>query len=96
MWGGMKSWLKQGGVIDPKDEDLYQDLIGPETVPRLDGKILLESKQDMKERGLPSPNKGDALALTFAQPVSHKQHVPQGSRPGVAMMDAEYNPFAGT
>lgn len=93
MWGGIKKWLKEGGVIDPKDEELYQDLIGPETVPRLDGKILLESKQDMKERGLPSPNKGDALALTFAQPVTHKQHMPQGARPGVAMMDEDYNPY---
>jgi hypothetical protein len=39
------------------DEVIYQDIIGPETVARLDGKIQLESKEDMKERGLPSPNK---------------------------------------
>jgi len=95
MWGGMKSWIKAGGAIDPADEALYQDLIGPETVPRLDGKILLESKEDMKERGLPSPNKGDALALTFAHPVSHKQHLPPGTRQGQAAMDDDYNPFSG-
>jgi len=97
MWGGMKQWLKAGGAIDPKDEDLYQDLIGPETVARLDGKILLESKEDMKERGLPSPNKGDALALTFAEPVAKKVHVPRpvgtDGRPflGVAV---DYDPLA--
>jgi len=72
MWGTLKRWIKDGGAIDPRDEDLYQDLIGPETVPRLDGKIQLESKEDMKERGLPSPNKGDALALTFAEPVAKR------------------------
>ncbi len=72
MWGQGKRWLKAGGAIDPKDEDLYQDLVGPETVARLDGKIQLESKEDMKERGLPSPNKGDAWALTFAEPVAKK------------------------
>ncbi|OHV24934.1 terminase [Rhizobium sp. RSm-3] len=72
MWGTMKAWLKAGGAIDPKDEVLYQDLIGPETVPKLDGKIQLESKEDMKERGIPSPNRGDALALTFAEPVAKK------------------------
>ncbi|WP_253958309.1 hypothetical protein [Rhizobium sp. WYJ-E13] len=55
------------------NEPLYQDLVGPETVARLDGKIQLESKEDMKERGLPSPNEGDALALTFTQPVAKKQ-----------------------
>lgn len=96
MWGEMKAWLKQGGAIDPKDDDLYQDLIGPETVPRLDGKILLESKEDMKDRGLPSPNKGDALALTFAAPVT-KKTVPVGfesqAQPTTLMAD-DYNPFA--
>lgn len=92
IWGGMKQWLKSGGVIDPKDDELYQDLIGPETVSRLDGKIQLESKKDMKERGLPSPNKGDALALTFTHPVVHKQHIPAGQS-AHSTMDDEYNPF---
>ncbi|MGZ2448303.1 hypothetical protein ACVIRO_001057 [Rhizobium ruizarguesonis] len=78
MWGMKKQWLKAGGAIDPKDEALYQDLIGPETVPRLDGKILLESKEDMKARGLPSPNKADSLALTFAEPVAKKVAVGSG------------------
>jgi len=93
MWGGMKQWLKDGGAIDPADQGLYDDLIGPETVPRLDGKILLESKQDMKERGLPSPNKGDALALTFAQPVAKKLHG-GANQAGRAVMDKDYNPYA--
>lgn len=72
MWGTMKRWLKQGGAIDPKDTELYDDIVGPETVARTDGKIQLESKDDMKGRQLPSPNKGDALALTFAEPVAKK------------------------
>ncbi|MFC5757438.1 terminase [Rhizobium sp. GCM10022189] len=72
IWGQMKRWLKAGGAIDPANEALYQDLVGPETVARLDGRIQLESKEDMKDRGLPSPNEGDALALTFAQPVARK------------------------
>lgn len=71
MWGEMKKWLKDGGSI-PKDQQLYDDLIGPWTVPRADGKIQLESKQDMKRRSLASPNKGDALALSFAFPVQRR------------------------
>jgi hypothetical protein len=92
MWGGIKSWLKEGGAIDPANELLYQDLIGPETVPRLDGKILLESKADMKDRGLPSPNEGDALALTFAEPVAKR---PAGSISGANhhAVETEYDPF---
>jgi hypothetical protein len=71
MWQDMKQWLKDGGAI-PKDQQLYDDLIGPWTVPRPDGKIQLESKQDMKKRSLASPNKADALALSFAFPVQSK------------------------
>jgi hypothetical protein len=72
MWGDARDWLKSGGAIDEKDAVLYQDLIGPETVGTLDGSIQLESKKDMKKRGLPSPGRGDALALSFAFPVSKK------------------------
>ena len=34
--------------------------------------ILLERKDDMRRRGLASPDDGDALALTFAYPVARK------------------------
>jgi hypothetical protein len=72
MWADARDWLKAGGAIDEKDDVLYQDLIGPETVGTLDGMVQLESKKDMKKRGLPSPGRGDALALSFAFPVSAK------------------------
>lgn len=71
MWNDVKRWLKEGGAI-PEDPQLRDELAAPETVPRLDGKIQLESKKDMKRRGLPSPNRADALALTFAYPVAAK------------------------
>jgi len=94
MWGTMKQWLKAGGAIDPKDEVLYQDLIGPETVPKLDGKIQLESKEDMKERGIPSPNRGDALALTFAEPVAKKVRVIGGHGTiSPHQVEVEYSPL---
>jgi len=95
MWGMGKQWIKAGGAIDPKDEELYQDIIGPETVPRLDGKIQLESKEDMKERGLPSPNKGDALMLTFAEPVAKKPRhsLPGGGSAPGHQVEVDYNPL---
>jgi hypothetical protein len=72
MWGGgIRPWLKEGGAIE-KIPQLREDLLGPETVPRLDGKVQLEAKKDMKARGIPSPNYGDALALTFAHPVQKR------------------------
>lgn len=72
MWKLTRDWLKEGGAI-PKDPVLHQDLIGPEAVPRLDGKIQLESKRDMKARNLPSPNRADSLALSFAFPVTKRR-----------------------
>ncbi len=77
MWFAMKKWLKDGGAI-PDDPVLHEDLISPETVGRTDGKIQLESKQDMKKRGLKSPGRADALALSFAfplQPRVREQHI---------------------
>jgi hypothetical protein len=89
MWGaGIKPWLKAGGAIEKRPQ-LREDLLGPETVARLDGKILLESKDSMKKRGIPSPNYGDALGLTFAHPVMKRdsQLVGAGGRGMVSDYD---------
>ena len=72
MWNEMAKWLKEGGAI-PNDQELYSDLTEIEALPRMDGKIQLESKADMKKRGLSSPGRGDALALSFAYPVAKKR-----------------------
>lgn len=94
MWKLARDWLKEGGAI-PKDPVLYADLIGPETVARLDGKILIEPKDAMKRRGLPSPNRGDALCLTFAYPVAKKAIARQGGRSaGRARIDEEEDTYA--
>ncbi len=52
MWKACRDWLKEGGAIP--DPQLRDELQAPETVPRLDGKLQMESKKDMKRRGLPS------------------------------------------
>lgn len=102
MWGRMKLWLKQGGAIDPADHQLHDDMLGPETIATLDGKVQLESKEDMKERQLPSPNKADALALTFSEPVAKKPryagHVGTNGGVGTAnqnRVETEYDPYEG-
>lgn len=69
MWGETAAWLKEGGEI-PDDQELRQDLIGPEYSYTSAQQLLLEKKESMKRRGLPSPDCADALALTFAAPVT--------------------------
>lgn len=80
IWWRMKEWLDAGGALPTHDvsannirEDLIADLTAPEYYFTPNGKKVLESKEDMKKRGLPSPDKGDSLALTFASPVLPKQ-----------------------
>ena len=68
MWARMKEWLQDGGAI-PDDRGLIEDLTAPEFDIKLTGQIKLESKKDMKKRGLASPDAADALALTFAYKV---------------------------
>jgi hypothetical protein len=92
MWRDTREWLRAGGSI-PDDQVLYEDLIGPETLPRLDGKVALESKEDMKKRHLPSPNRGDALALSFAAPVALTSKPAYGAPNSSAVIDSsQFNP----
>lgn len=71
MWSDIKEWLKEGGHVED-DEILCQELASPEADVTIKGEILLEKKQDMKKRGLSSPNRADALALTFAHKIIKK------------------------
>jgi hypothetical protein len=73
MWGDMREWLKSASI--PKDRYLKTDLISPLMKPDSKGAIFLESKKDMKMRGLASPDAADAIALTFAYPVAHREYV---------------------
>lgn len=69
LWAQMRNWLS-GGCLPP-DQELYDDLIAPTfKYQGSSEKIRLETKEEMKLRGLSSPDKGDALACTFAIKVS--------------------------
>jgi len=69
LWYTMRGWLERKDVyIDPnrrEREKFVEELCQVEQKLMSDGKVLLESKEDMKKRGVASPNMGDALALTF-------------------------------
>ena len=90
MWKEMRDWLKAGGSIDA-DPVLRDELQAPEIVARVDGKLQLESKKDMKARGVPSPNRADALALTFAYPVTTRKH---GLLARAEARGFDYDPYA--
>lgn len=70
MWGEMREWL--AGAAIPNDHELKAELTAPRYSFR-GGSLLLESKDDMRSRGVKSPNKADSLALTFADPREPNQ-----------------------
>ncbi len=94
IWGAIKDWLKEGGAI-PNNSDLVDDLAGPTYFYNLRGKLQIESKEDMKNRGLASPDLGDSLALTFSYPVTKKNDFSYSSRSGeeYANTDSDYDPL---
>lgn len=69
MWATMREWLRSGASI-PDEPQLEMDLTGPLYSFDPNNAIMLEKKSDMKKRGVPSPDMADALALTFAYPVT--------------------------
>lgn len=101
MWDAINDWFDEGGAI-PDDPELYEDLISVETKPTMNGAIQLLSKEDMKKLHLPSPNRGDALAMSFARPVVKKDrsgmnvatHDHNRSASRYRGADGEYDPYA--
>lgn len=76
MWGEMKEWLEQRTVQIPDDDALQADLQGPGFKYDSSQRLALEKKEDMKKRGVRSPDLGDAIALTFAEAISATEMKP--------------------
>ena len=89
MWCAMAQWLKAGAI--PNDPELKAQLIGPWYSENAQG-IVLERKEDMRSRGLASPDIADALALCFAAPVFSQASGLTG--PGDHQVQHEYDPFS--
>jgi len=65
MYQDLKTWLQEGGSI-PDDDDLASDISAAKQKWRANNDWLLESKTEMKARGIRSCDLSDACALTFA------------------------------
>ena len=75
MWGAMKGWICDPDVPPaiPDDEALVTDISAPTFDYDSRTRYLLEPKAKMKARLGLSPDGGDCLALTFAEPVVSRQ-----------------------
>lgn len=67
LWSEMRDWLMgEIPVQIPDSDELHTDLCGLGYKHRSNGQLLIESKDDLRKRGMPSPDAGDALAVTFS------------------------------
>lgn len=64
--------------MEEDDEDTAAELVELKYFRRSNGKIEIESKDQMKKRGVPSPNRAEAMMLAFAQPKKLKGGVLAG------------------
>lgn len=72
-WFGVRDWLRDA-ILEP-DERWYE-LAKPRYKIKSNGQVALESKDEMKKRGIPSPNIADALALAFQTPTENLNLMP--------------------
>lgn len=71
MWKRSKEWLEDIAGVDIPDSDALQaDACAPGYKYDMNSRLLLESKEDMRRKGIRSPDEWDAVALTFAEPVT--------------------------
>jgi hypothetical protein len=67
LWSEMRDWLMgEIAVQIPDSDELHQDLCSLGYKHRSNGQLLIESKDELKKRGMPSCDLADALMMTFA------------------------------
>jgi hypothetical protein len=66
LWYRARAWLEARDCKMAKDEVLIAELATVRYSFTSNGKIQIEGKDEIRRRGLPSPDKADAFVLTFA------------------------------
>jgi hypothetical protein len=69
LWGNVKKAIET--IALPDDQELIEQLTNRRYIIEPDGRIKLERKDDMKKRGIHSPDRADALALCLYAPQSY-------------------------
>ena len=82
LWGKLKDALSDGLIVLPNDNDLIGELSGRKKSFSPNGRIKIETKDQMKKRGMQSPDRGDAVALAvyFKLEKQGEDHRREGKR----------------
>jgi len=79
LWIKGREWFQERSCSMPQDEALIAELTAPTYTFSSTGKMVVESKADIKKRGMRSPDLADAFLLTFA--YGDKRKVEYHGRP---------------
>jgi hypothetical protein len=91
IWGLMRNALRN--LCLPNSPALREELCAPEyTYSRTGDAIMLEPKEVMKRRGVPSPDIADALACTFGAEIATLPMLAEWAQPKGAVYD--YDPLS--
>lgn len=73
-WLKLVQAIKKCSVIPPNNQEFKLQLLSRQTMKNDKGKLKLESKIDMKSRGIHSPDVADAVAICYSYPSSSSVH----------------------
>ena len=79
LWFKTKAWLEDRSCKLPDNDDLLSDLTGIRYSFTSSGKMAAESKDQMRKRGLRSPDLADAVCLTMASDAAMALSGPMAS-----------------
>ena len=66
LYDGLRERFQQGRIRIPEDRELIGELAGMRYSFTSSGQVRIEDKEEVRARGLRSPDKADALMLAFA------------------------------
>ena len=89
----LREMFEAGDIdIDPDDDQLAAQLDSIRWTLDSRGRVKIESKDDIRKRGMPSPDRADALCMTFVE--SGAVHLDVGSHGGASitgdLLDAKW------
>lgn len=93
LWWRAREWFYSLQVALPEGCDpLIQELTTPLWSPNSSGRVVVESKDEMKKRGIRSTDLADSFNLTFGTSEVSYEHYRENNRP--QQVQVHYNPMA--
>ena len=86
MWGELREWLVDEPCQIPNNDALHSDICGIRYKIDSNSRLQMERKEDMKKRGIRSPDSADALCLTFAYPETALNSTRKSNEVAVSIM----------